>query len=257
GELPLPPYIRRAGDDPELAARRARDRERYQTVFAGETGSVAAPTAGLHLEPAALDALRARGVTVEMVTLHVGPGTFRAPGPAELASGRLHAERFVCPPAVAAAARRARAGGGLVLAVGTTSLRVLETVRRLDLPADPPPAPAAARERHWPAADAGRDGAGAPLFAGTASPGPDGWRVTGETRLFLRPPDPVGAADALLTNFHLPGSSLLMLVAAMGGDATWRTAYAHAVAERFRFYSYGDAMLLLPAAAVARIGGGG
>ncbi len=256
GEMPLPPYIRRAGAGPARAARRARDRERYQTVFARETGSVAAPTAGLHFEPDALDALRARGVTVEAVTLHVGPGTFRPPGPAELASGRLHAERFACPPGVVAAARRARAAGGLVVAVGTTSLRVLETVRRLALPPDAPPDAAADRERTWPpAAAAGADAP--PEFSGSARRGPGGWRVEGETRLFLRPPDRIAAADALLTNFHLPGSSLLMLVAAMGGAATWRAAYAHAVAERFRFYSYGDAMLLLPPAAAARCGGGG
>jgi len=256
GELPLPPYIRRAADDPDGATRRARDRERYQTVFAREAGSVAAPTAGLHLEPEVLAQLRVGGVAVETVTLHVGPGTFRPPGPAELASGRLHAERFACPPGVLAAARRARAGGGLVLAVGTTSLRVLETVRRLDLPADDDAAASAApRQLDWPRP--GAADAQAPLFAGSARRGPAGWEVAGETRLFLRPPDPVGAADALLTNFHLPGSSLLMLVAAMGGAATWRTAYAHAVAQRLRFYSYGDAMLLLPAAAAARIGGDG
>ena len=257
GELPLPPYIRRAGADPDRAERRARDRERYQTVFAREAGSVAAPTAGLHLEMATLDALRARGVTVGTVTLHVGPGTFRPPGPVELASGRLHAERFACPPGVLAAARRARAGGGLVLAVGTTSLRVLETVQRLGLPADDDLAAGVDGERIWPSAGADGGVADAPLFAGIASRASGGWHVTGETRLFLRPPDTVGAADALLTNFHLPGSSLLMLVAAMGGGPTWRTAYAHAVAERFRFYSYGDAMLLLPAAVAARLGGGG
>jgi S-adenosylmethionine:tRNA ribosyltransferase-isomerase len=259
GELPLPPYIRRPGADPDGAERRARDRERYQTVFARETGSVAAPTAGLHLEMATLGALRERGVTVGTVTLHVGPGTFRPPGPAELASGRLHAERFACPPGVLAAARRARAGGGLVLAVGTTSLRVLETVQRLGLPADAVSAAGVEvdGERIWPPAGADDGVPDAPLFAGSASRVSGGWHVAGETRLFLRPPDTVGAADALLTNFHLPGSSLLMLVAAMGGDATWRTAYAHAVAERFRFYSYGDAMLLLPSTAAARLGEGG
>lgn len=234
GEAPLPPYIRRGADAPPEI--RARDRERYQTVYARASGSVAAPTAGLHFEPETLAALAARGVATAAVTLHVGPGTFRPPGPAALASGRLHAEAFAYPAATDAACRRARAAGGRIVAVGTTALRVLETVRGLGLEAPGPDV------RRW----AEGEGGPAPVFAGEARREEPGWRVEGRTRLFLRPPAAVAAADALLTNFHLPGSSLLMLVAAFTGEASWRAAYAHAVAARFRFYSYGDAMLIAP-----------
>lgn len=236
GETPLPPYIRRGpGTAPELAAL---DRERYQTVYADERGSVAAPTAGLHFDAGLLARLREAGVATAAVTLHVGSGTFRPPDAADVARRRLHAERFTLPAATDAAVRRCRRGGGRVIAVGTTSLRVLETVRRLGLEADGPP-----RRRWEPAAspDAPAEFEGEAVSDGAA------WRVSGLTRLFVAPPDPVPAADGLITNFHLPGSSLLMLLAAfLGGADRWRPAYARAVGDGWRFYSYGDAMLVLP-----------
>jgi S-adenosylmethionine:tRNA ribosyltransferase-isomerase len=237
GEVPLPPYIHRRRDGSGDASLRARDRERYQTVYARVPGSVAAPTAGLHFEPEVLSALGRGGVEVAGVTLHVGPGTFRPPTAAQIHSGRLHGERFHYPPRTDDALRRARAGGGRIIAVGTTALRVLETVRRLDLE-DPGPA-----ERRWH--ECGEEPE--PVFTGSARRHEAGWEVSGWTRLFIRPPHRVGSADGLLTNFHLPGSSLLMLLAAFAGERTWRAAYDLAVRERFRFFSYGDAMFVLPA----------
>jgi S-adenosylmethionine:tRNA ribosyltransferase-isomerase len=199
GEAPLPPYIRRdAADDRDLA--------RYQTVFAREPGAVAAPTAGLHFTPALLDALDRRGVERAEVVLHVGPGTFRPLGTRELASGRLHRERFALPEATARAVARARERGGRVVAVGTTTTRVLEARARED---------------------------------GRVEPG------AGETDLFLRPGSRFRVVDALLTNFHLPRSSLLLLVAAFAGREPVLAAYREAVARGYRFYSYGDAMLVL------------
>lgn len=241
GGVPLPPYIRRAGANgggggAAAAALRRRDRERYQTVYARVSGSVAAPTAGLHFDAELLGELQARGVGLASVTLHVGPGTFRPPSAADVARRRLHPEAFHFPAAVDAALRRTGEAGGRVIAVGTTALRVLETVRRLGLEAAGP------ARRVWDAAPAEPD----PIFTGAALRRAEGWEVEGSTRLFLLPPDVITAADGLLTNFHLPGSSLLMLVAAAAGRSAWRAAYAHAVAARFRFYSYGDAMLLLP-----------
>jgi S-adenosylmethionine:tRNA ribosyltransferase-isomerase len=246
GETPLPPYIRRGpGTAPALAAL---DRERYQTVYAHERGSVAAPTAGLHFDTELTARLREAGVGWAAVTLHVGSGTFRAPDAGDLARRRLHAERFTLPAATDAAVRRCRRAGGRVVAVGTTTLRVLETTRRLELDRDGP------NRRRWgpgtpdaPAEFAGEavrePGAAAAIAEG-------GWRVSGLTRLFVAPPDAVPAADGLITNFHLPGSSLLMLLAAfLGGTDRWRPAYARAVDGDWRFYSYGDAMLVLPDAA--------
>ncbi len=198
GETPLPPYIRRAAARPE-------DAERYQTIYARVPGSVAAPTAGLHFTPALFAALEARGVGCAEVVLHVGPGTFRPLRPEDLARGRLHAERFELPAATAAAIARARAAGRRVLAVGTTTARVLEH---------------AARE----------DGC---VRAGE-----------GETELLLRPGARFGVVDALLTNFHLPRSSLLLLAAAFAGRDAVLAAYADALARGYRFYSYGDAMLI-------------
>jgi S-adenosylmethionine:tRNA ribosyltransferase-isomerase len=211
GEAPLPPYIRREAPRPE-------DRERYQTVFAREPGSVAAPTAGLHFTPALLEALAETGVERAEVVLHVGPGTFRPLSARDLARGELHAEPFELPEETAAAVARTRARGGRVVAVGSTATRVLESRARPDRGVEP-----------------GR----------------------GETRLFLRPrrpahpsdpecdaPRPFGVVDALLTNFHLPRSSLLLLVAAFAGRRAVLDAYAEAVREGYRFYSYGDAMLI-------------
>lgn len=236
GETPLPPYIRR---DPGMVTAEvaALDRERYQTVYARDTGSVAAPTAGLHFDADLLRRLSERGVRTARVTLHVGPGTFRPPDEEDLRRGRLHAEVFRYPAEVDRELRETRAAGGRVIAVGTTSLRVLETVRRLDLESAGPDV------RGWEPAPEDPD----PVFTGSAVREEAGWRVEGMTRLFVRPPQEVPAADGLLTNFHLPGSSLLMLVAAFAGPGVWPGVYAHAVESRFRFYSYGDAMFIRPA----------
>jgi len=199
GEPPLPPYIRRSAHDPA-------DDTRYQTVFARVPGAIAAPTAGLHLGPALLDALAAAGVERAELVLHVGAGTFRPLRPADLAAGRLHAERFELPEATAEAIARTRARGGRVIAVGTTTTRVLE---------------ARAQAR------------------GGVTPG------AGETDLFLRPGARFAVVDALLTNFHLPRSSLLLLAAAFAGRERLLAAYDEAVRLGYRFYSYGDAMLIL------------
>lgn len=196
GETPLPPYIRR--DAP-----RAEDVERYQTTFAREPGSVAAPTAGLHLSSRLLTALAERGVELAELVLHVGVGTFRPLRAEDLAAGRLHPEPFELPEATADAIARTRRRGGRVVAVGTTSVRVLEARGRDD---------------------------------GSVVPG------TGETDLFLRPGVRFRVVDALLTNFHLPRSSLLLLVAAFAGREPVLAAYREAVRRGYRFYSYGDAM---------------
>ncbi len=235
GETPLPPYIRRDPDTPEHAELSAVDRRRYQTVYADEEGSVAAPTAGLHFDEPLLAELAGAGVETARVTLHVGPGTFRPPDADDIRARRLHEEVFTCPAATGAAVARARARGGRVIAVGTTALRVLETVARLDLPDGPDTVQRFPDDDDHP-----------PVFVGEARRGDEGWDVSGLTRLFVMPPDAVGAADGLITNFHLPGSSLLMLIAAFAGDGIWRGVYDHAVAEAFRFYSYGDAMVVLP-----------
>ena len=203
GEAPLPPYIRREPGESVDA-----DLERYQTIYARAPGAVAAPTAGLHFTPALFQALRARGVEIEEVILHVGAGTFRPLDAQALASGRLHSERYELPARTARAIERTRAAGGRVVAVGTTTTRVLESCADDD---------------------------------GTLAPG------SGETELFLRPGGrPFRVVDALLTNFHLPRSSLLLLVAAFIGRDPLMAAYRHAVASGYRFYSYGDAMLIVP-----------
>lgn len=239
GVMPLPPYIKRDHED-LVSERGRRDRERYQTVFAVPddkgAGSVAAPTAGLHFSDAILGALANAGVGTARVSLHVGPGTFREPTAEQFAARRLHREFFHLPVVTALRIAETRRAGGRVIAVGTTSLRVLETVSRLELSDDGPD--------HL-AFGSGAD-EGFPEFAGEAVRRSGHWEVSGQTRLFLRPPDKVSSVDGLLTNFHLPGSSLLMLVAALAGENTWPMVYAHAVAERMRFYSYGDCMLILP-----------
>ncbi len=198
GETPLPPYIRREGP-------LAEDTERYQTVFARAPGSVAAPTAGLHLSHRLLDRLAHAGVERAEVVLHIGPGTFRPLRSEDLAGGSLHTEPFELPAATAEQIARTRARGGRVVAVGTTAARVLESC-------------------------VGSDGGVRP--------------ARGETDLFLRPGVPFRAVDALLTNFHLPRSSLLLLVAAFAGRERILAAYAEAVRAGYRFYSYGDAMLI-------------
>ena len=198
GEVPLPPYIRRAP--------RPEDRERYQTVYAAHDGSVAAPTAGLHFTRDLLDRLRAKGVALSEVDLHVGPGTFKPVETDDLARHAMHAEPYRVSDAAAALINQRRDAGGRVWAVGTTVVRTLETL-------------------------AGPDG--------SISPG------AGETRLFIHPPYAFRAVDRLLTNFHLPRSTLLMLVCAFGGYDNVMRAYGEAIEQRYRFYSYGDAMLVV------------
>jgi len=202
GRMPLPPYIagRRAAD--------SRDREDYQTMFARADGAVAAPTAALHFTPALMAALAAAGIGHETLTLHVGAGTFLPVKAEDTADHVMHAEWGRIGPEAAARIEAARAAGGRIVAVGTTSLRLLES-----------------------AADE----------AGRVQP------FEGDTAIFITPGYAFRAVDGLLTNFHLPRSTLFMLVSALMGVEVMRAAYAHAIAEGYRFYSYGDASLLLPA----------
>ena len=201
GHVPLPPYITHADS--------ADDALRYQSVFAARPGAVAAPTASLHFDAALLAALDARGVARASITLHVGAGTFQPVRGEDIAAHRMHSEWFEVPAATVAAIAATRARGGRVVAVGTTTLRALES--------------------------AARPG---PLRAGA-----------GETDLFITPGFEFRVVDRLVTNFHLPRSTLLMLVSAFAGHARVHALYAHAIAARYRFFSYGDAMLLARAGA--------
>jgi len=196
GRLPLPPYIEHSAD--------AFDEQRYQTVYAKQPGAVAAPTAGLHFDQGLLDKLRERGVQFATVTLHVGAGTFQPVRTENLAEHNMHSEWYTVPQATVDAVNAARAAGRAVVAVGTTSLRALES-----------------------ASQSGR------LQAGSA-----------DTRLFITPGYAFNTVTRLITNFHLPKSTLLMLVSAFAGYDVIRAAYAHAIMQRYRFFSYGDAMLL-------------
>ena len=197
GRLPLPPYITHAAED--------EDETRYQTVFARASGAVAAPTAGLHFDEDMLQALRDKGVRIAYVTLHVGAGTFQPVRAEHVADHVMHSECYEIPQQTVAEIEATQAGGGRVIAVGTTSLRALESA-------------------------AGRE---------------DGLRAgAGETRIFITPGYRFRVVDVLLTNFHLPKSTLLMLVSAFGGIEEIRAAYRHAVAQQYRFFSYGDAMLI-------------
>lgn len=196
GRLPLPPYIEHAATES--------DETRYQTVYARELGSVAAPTAGLHFDDALLAKLAERGVNRAFVTLHVGAGTFQPVRENDISQHQMHRECYTIPQATVDAITRTRAAGGRVICVGTTSLRALES-----------------------AAQHG------PLQAGSR-----------ETGIFITPGYEFQVADMLMTNFHLPKSTLLMLVSALAGMNTIRNAYAHAIEDRYRFFSYGDAMLL-------------
>jgi len=196
GNLPLPPYITHAAGD--------EDETRYQTVFAREPGAVAAPTAGLHFDAAMLQAVRDKGIGIAYVTLHVGAGTFKPVRVDHVEEHVMHSERYTVPQATVDAIRDAKARGGRVIAVGTTSLRALES-----------------------AASSGE------LLAGS-----------GETRIFITPGYRFKVVDVLLTNFHLPRSTLLMLVCAFGGMDKMLAAYRHAVQQEYRFFSYGDAMLI-------------
>jgi S-adenosylmethionine:tRNA ribosyltransferase-isomerase len=201
--MPLPPYIaaRRPQDE--------RDQQDYQTMFAREPASVAAPTAGLHFTPELMERLAARGVSAHFLTLEVGAGTFLPVKSERVAEHRMHAERGIISAGTASALNAARQAGARVVCVGTTSLRLVES-----------------------AADE----------AGTIHP------FDGETDIFITPGYRFRAVDGLMTNFHLPRSTLFMLVCALAGTETMRRAYAHAVASGYRFYSYGDASLLWRAA---------
>ncbi len=203
GHVPLPPYI--AHEDAEDDVRR------YQTVFADRPGAVAAPTAALHFDDALLERIAARGVNTARVTLHVGAGTFQPVRSEKLDEHKMHTEWFDVPQATVDAVLRTRAAGGRVVAIGTTTVRALES-----------------------AATAGAL-SGAP---GGLQPG------AGETRIFITPGYRFQVVDRLVTNFHLPKSTLMMLVSAFSGMDHIRAIYAHAIAQRYRFFSYGDAMLL-------------
>ena len=200
GHVPLPPYITHADD--------ADDERRYQTVFAARPGAVAAPTAALHFDQGLLDALTARGVEQARVTLHVGAGTFQPVRAENLADHRMHSEWFEVPQATVDSIAAARARGGRVVAVGTTTLRALESAALAAAP-------------------------GEVLAVGAR-----------DTRIFITPGFEFRVVDLLVTNFHLPKSSLLMLVSAFVGHARMQALYAHAVEHGYRFFSYGDAMLL-------------
>ena len=198
GATPLPPYIKR----PEP---RNDDRSRYQTVYAEQAGAVAAPTAGLHFTPAILQALRDSGVAIATVTLHVGWGTFQPIDVERVEDHVMHREHYDVPVETAEAVNAAKSAGGRLIAVGTTSVRTIETA----------------------------------AIDGQLGPG-SGW-----TDCFIYPGYEFKAVDAMLTNFHLPKSSLLMLVSALAGRDRVLAAYEHAVAEQYRFYSYGDCMLIV------------
>jgi S-adenosylmethionine:tRNA ribosyltransferase-isomerase len=198
GHMPLPPYIARP-DEPG-------DQERYQTVYARQRGAVAAPTAGLHFDTAMLETIRRRGVELGFVTLHVGAGTFQPVRVENIAEHRMHAEWMQLDAKLVAQVQQTRAAGGRVIAIGTTSVRALESAAR----------------------------------GGELAP------YTGETDIFITPGYEFRMVDALLTNFHLPESTLLMLVSAFAGHENIMAAYHHAVAERYRFFSYGDAMYIEP-----------
>lgn len=249
GEVPLPPYIERAGPPG------APDRERYQTVFAHPPGSVAAPTAGLHFTSELLERIRVLGVEVAFVTLHVGLGTFAPVKAGRVEDHVMHEESYELPPATAARVNAAKAAGRRVVAVGTTTVRVLESCA---LPETEERGLQSVR-----GADAGPASAPASASAGATSlraeaPAPGRFMATGQvrpgrgnTRIFIHPPRAFAIVDALLTNFHLPESTLLMLVSAFAapgdirGRETVLAAYAKAVRAGYRFFSYGDAMLLL------------
>jgi S-adenosylmethionine:tRNA ribosyltransferase-isomerase len=199
GTLPLPPYFERQTPDAE-------DWERYQTVYATSPGSVAAPTAGLHFTPELLQRCQAHGISRAEITLHVGLGTFRPVAVENLSDHQMHSEWCDLSATTASELQQVKASGGRIVAVGTTSLRTLES----------------AAAAHWPL---------------------QAW--SSETRLFIRPPYSFRAVDIMLTNFHLPKSTLLMLVSAFASVDLIRQAYQEAIAHRYRFFSYGDAMLIL------------
>jgi S-adenosylmethionine:tRNA ribosyltransferase-isomerase len=226
GEVPLPPYIHRAAGAPDTSSARA-DSERYQTVFAQPPGSVAAPTAGLHFTESLLEEIRARGVRICFVTLHVGLGTFASVKTETLAEHKMHEERYELTEETARAINDAKRENRRIIAVGTTTVRVLES-----------------------AAQAGvSPSGGRPSATEAGSPGLTA--TTGRTRIFIYPPRDFRIVNAMLTNFHLPCSTLLMLISAFAAPGGTRgremvlSTYAEAIRERYRFFSYGDAMLIL------------
>jgi S-adenosylmethionine:tRNA ribosyltransferase-isomerase len=225
GEMPLPPYIARTPDDA--------DRERYQTVYARAPGAVAAPTAGLHFDAGIFAALEARRIRQAFVTLHVGAGTFQPVRVDDIDGHEMHEEYLEVPEATCDAIKATRAAGGRVIAVGTTVVRSLETAA----------AAAAARAPDNRADADARPGPGERAMA----------PYRGSTRIFIKPGHRFRAVDAILTNFHLPESTLLMLCSAFVGREALLGAYAHAVRARYRFFSYGDAMFLTPPSAALEL----
>lgn len=205
GETPLPPYIERSPAAMTEAERRE-DAERYQTVYAERVGAVAAPTAGLHFTRGMLASIEASGVEIAKVTLHVGPGTFRPVTVENPDDHQMHSERYEVPPAAADAINRCRRRGGRIVAVGSTSVRTIETM--------------------------------------AAEHGPVAVPCSGRSALFIREPYRFVFTDAMITNFHLPKSTLLMMVSALAGRDFILESYREAVAERYRFFSYGDCMLI-------------
>lgn len=196
GHIPLPPYITREDT--------VADRTRYQTVFARESGAVAAPTAGLHFDLSMMDSIKAKGIQTAFVTLHVGSGTFQPVRVENLSEHKMHKEYFVVPPATAEAVRQTRKAGGRVIAIGTTSVRALESASK----------------------------------SGQIESG------FGDTDLFITPGYEFKSVDAMLTNFHVSESTLLMLVAAFAGHDAIKKSYQHAIEQSYRFFSYGDAMFI-------------
>jgi S-adenosylmethionine:tRNA ribosyltransferase-isomerase len=215
GQVPLPPYIRRGQAGPD-------DRERYQTVYARQAGAVAAPTAGFHFTPRVFERLRERGIDWTFLTLHVGLGTFQPIQGDDITKHVMHREWGELSAETAEAINACKSRGGKVIAVGTTSARVLETV--------------AANPSRNPLPGSGRGPGGG--VAAIRS-----WK--GEADLYIYPPFQFRAVDALITNFHLPRTTLLLLISAFGGTDLIRRAYQAAIDERYRFFSYGDAMLIL------------
>jgi S-adenosylmethionine:tRNA ribosyltransferase-isomerase len=216
GHMPLPPYIHRPKDEPDSPE----DRDRYQTVYANQPGSAAAPTAGLHFTPEIIRSLRDKGVQVEYVTLHVGLGTFQPVRATHLAEIRLHAEHYTLPAATANAINEALADGRRIIAAGTTTTRTLEHCATLD-------------------PSLGAPHLDSEMWVPHLEP------HSGQTSIFLAPGHRFRIVSGLITNFHLPQSTLLMLVSAFAGREAVLAAYRHAVEQRYRFFSYGDCMLLL------------
>ena len=219
GQTPLPPYITHTPDQGDDA--------RYQTVYAREPGAVAAPTAGLHFDADMLATLKAQGVNTAFVTLHVGAGTFLPVRVQNLAEHVMHSEWYTVTQATVDAINAARAAGGRVIAVGTTSVRALESAAAATAKAK--------ADAHHPAVNATTNTPRPPATLDAQS---------GDTRLFITPGFTFRVIDAMVTNFHLPKSTLMMLISALAGTDAVKAAYAHAVAERYRFFSYGDAMLI-------------